>query len=93
MYESLQAMGIVTKDWVSTALRNNGGHLMAKLRPSQVADIVLSEQDDEKITIEVQNAHKVITAPWHDTLKLNYFKTARAPRGSWTQRSSATGEP
>ena len=57
-YKSLLAMGIVTKNWESTALRDNGGHLTAEFRPSQVTDIVLSEQDEEKITIEVQKAHK-----------------------------------
>ena len=32
-YESLLAMGIVTKIWVTTALRDNGGHLTAEFRP------------------------------------------------------------
>ena len=57
-YESLLAMGIVTKNWVTTALRNNGSHLTAEFHPSQVTDIVLSKQDHEKITIEIQKANK-----------------------------------
>ena len=32
-YESLLAMGIVTKIWVTTVLRDNGGHLTAEFRP------------------------------------------------------------
>ena len=57
-YESLLAMGVVTKNWVTTALRDNGSHLLAVFRPSQVADIVLTEQDEEKIAIKVQKANK-----------------------------------
>ena len=57
-YESLLAMGVFTKNWVTTALRDNGGHLLAEFRPSQVADIVLTEQDEDKIAIKIQKATK-----------------------------------
>ena len=70
LYESLLAMGIVTKEWVPTAPCNADGHLTPKFWPFQVTNIVLSGQDDEKITIEVQKMHKVTMTPWRQTLQL-----------------------
>ena len=78
--------GIRDLYWVPSALRDANWRLLAEYRPSQVADIVVNEQDDEdKITIEIQRMHKVTRTPWRQILKLDNFQ-----EGESTDRALAT---